>query len=244
MSYIGEQVSQASLSKQVMKSLRNSILSGQLKPGERIDQTGLADALGVSKLPVREAILALEADGLITIAPRKGAFVSALSPQDVIDHYVIFGRMAGLAAERAALAMQPHDLECLNSLHNRMTLSTDVDELQALNEQFHQLISKAGSSNRLRHVLGGLSHFLPSTFFEFFADNDSGVKATCAEHYAVLIALQARDPIDARAAMEHHFELRGIQAQQSLATRGFWDPITGTGREAGNVSPQVTKGVN
>lgn len=217
-----ERINKPSLSQGVTARLRRNILTGRLRPGERIDQAALAVAMGVSKVPIREALLTLAADGLVQIVPRRGAYVSDLAPDDILDHYVIFGRVAGLAAERAAVALATEDIRQLEEINDAMAADQNVDALAALNRRFHQIINRVGSTRRLRHVIRGLAEFLPDNFFEFVDDEHDGAGGTHGEHRAILDALRARDPAAARLTMEQHFEKRGNQARRSLEEQGFW----------------------
>jgi len=87
---------------EVASELREMILAGRLGSGERIDQDAVAESHGMSRLPVREALIALEQEGLVVNTPRRGAYVAQLSPEDVQDQYEVYGLVAGIASARAA----------------------------------------------------------------------------------------------------------------------------------------------
>ena len=88
------------LAEDVAEHIRQEILAGRFRPGDRIDQDAIAVQLGVSRLPVREALIALDQEGLIESIPRRGAYVQRLEREDIADHYQLFGQAAGLAAYR------------------------------------------------------------------------------------------------------------------------------------------------
>src|SRR6478609_11377442 len=90
--------------------LREQILTGQLPPGTKIDQDEISEALGISRLPVREALIELAQESLIEAVPRRGAFVARLERADIVDHYRIFGLIAGLAGSRAATSLTHEEL--------------------------------------------------------------------------------------------------------------------------------------
>ena len=83
------------LADEVATHIRTAILAGRLRSGERIDQDAIADELGVSRLPVREALIALDKEGLVNTIPRKGSYVARIDREDIADHYEIFGQLSG-----------------------------------------------------------------------------------------------------------------------------------------------------
>lgn len=213
-------VERPALSKEIVANVRDAILSGHLKAGQKIDQGAIAESMGVSKLPVREALIALASEGVVEIKPRRGAFVSALTEDDILDHYVIFGRVAGLAAERAALSLSDDAFTELSEINSELMEQTDPVLIADLNAKFHRIISRAGGSKRVKHVLRSLSEAMPTSFFEF--TNGGERRKVTEEHDAILSALTNRDPDAANRAMARHFENRGKVAQQALRDRGFW----------------------
>ncbi len=90
------------LADDVAAYIRELILTGQLKPGTRVDQDGIGEAMGVSRSPIREAIVVLGQEGLLEVLPRRGAIVAKLTRDDVIDHYELVGLVSGRAASIAA----------------------------------------------------------------------------------------------------------------------------------------------
>ncbi len=199
--------------------LRDAIFAGRFRPGDRIDQDQIAADLGVSRLPVREAIITLSTEGLIDMMPRRGAFIARLTRDDVLDHYVIFGVLSGLAASRAVEVITDDQLDDLATLITAMGTSKDPVAQEQMNFRFHQIINKAGSSRRLTMVLGQLSKNMPTRFYEFtqgWAD-----RAIC-EHQAILDALRSGDPRLASAVVAMHLRSGGEQAVKMLDSLDFW----------------------
>src|SRR2546423_13163446 len=91
-----------SLQEKVYDHLKQAILAGEIEPGERLLETRLAQSLGVSRIPVREAIRKLEREGLIVVFPRRGVYASSLSPRDVDEVYAVRAVLEGLAARLPA----------------------------------------------------------------------------------------------------------------------------------------------
>src|SRR5438093_2024313 len=104
--------------------LRQQILTGKLTPGTKIDQDEVSEALGMSRLPVREALIELANESLVDAVPRRGAFVARLERADIVDHYRIFGLIAGLAASRAATSLTDEQLVGLRKVHESFETAT------------------------------------------------------------------------------------------------------------------------
>jgi DNA-binding GntR family transcriptional regulator len=208
------------LAEDVADHIREEILTGRLKPGTRLDQDAVAADLGVSRLPVREAVIALHQEGLLRTAPRRGAWVQPLHPDDVADHYEIFGHVAGLAAAKAAARLTDDDLVELRRLHEAMQNSTDSEEHGRLNFEFHRVVNAAGSSRRLASVLRLLTRSLPVHYYEFVP---GWHKAAIAQHEEILGALEARDAEAAQRAMERHLRHSAERAVEELGKQGLFD---------------------
>jgi len=198
--------------------IRDLILTGALKPAMKIDQEAVGLALGVSRSPIREALVVLGKEGLLEVTPRRGAFVAELTREDIIDHYELFGVVSGRAAAMAAESLQDAMIEQLEDIHNRFTVGTDED-LSKLNDEFHRLIN-AAAPRRTRWLLGHLVSSVPSRYYEFA----TGWNAQAVGHHAdILQAIVEGDAEDARRAMEHHLHESGVAAADALARQGFWE---------------------
>lgn len=206
----------------VVGYIREQILSGQLKPSLKIDQDVIAETCGVSRLPVREALIQLAEEGLVFLIPRRGAFVASLQPEDFQDHYRIYGLVSGIAAERAASRLSAHDLRDLREIRDAMRATNDAGRLESLNIAFHRIINRAGASGRLMSVLRSLANSLPS---EFYAHSEGWADLARTHHEEILEALESGDSERARDATVQHLELGGNFAVQNLRRRGFWSDV-------------------
>lgn len=210
------------LREEVAERIRNRILSGELKPGIRIDLPAVAEEMGVSQLPVREALITLEGEGLVKSYPRRGHYVQALQPEDILDHYEIFGKVAGLAAARAARTLTDEQLAELESVNEAMRSSTDSAEQEELNFEFHRIINTSGSSLRLISVLRMLSKSMSLHFSEIIP---AWEEQAVTEHEEILAALRQRNEDASRAAMEKHLSVNGVRAVDALRKMNFFtDP--------------------
>lgn len=215
----GRRTRRPGFAEEVADNLRERILTGALRPRARIDQDALADEYGVSRVPVREALIALGQEGLVDIVPRRGTYVAAIEPDDVLDHYELYGLASGIAAARAAARLPPDARAELRSIHERFLAARSNAEKEQLNEEFHRILNSV-SGNRLRSVLRLLSRSMPSHYYAF-ASKWSTQAAT--HHGAILAAVEASDELAARRAMEAHLADSGKEAVKVLRRRGFWD---------------------
>lgn len=209
-----------SLKDTVAAEVRRKVFSAELAPGSKIDQDRLAVELGVSKVPVREALILLHTEGIIDNIPRRGAFVSQLTPDDVRDHYRVFGVVSGLAAERAAEHIGDETLGSLREIAEQMESGIAPPEQERLNAEFHRVLNGAARSPRLQSVLRTLVNALPQGFYE---SHEDWTGRAHRDHRLILDALVAGDSVSARRLVEEHFGKAGEEAVTLLRSRGFWD---------------------
>src|SRR3954452_7894490 len=127
----------------VREQLQDAILEGALKPGERLRAEALAQRDGTSRTPVREALLQLEAQGLVEVEPNRGAVVRAFDRADLLDLYEVRALLEPAAAARAARRIAPHDIARLRANCEAAQRAGDDAEAQiALNEEFHRIIGE------------------------------------------------------------------------------------------------------
>ena len=143
-SAVGGRSIRTNLKDVVADHIRNLIFSGQLRPGQKVDQDEIAEVLGVSKLPVREALIVLENEALVRGVPRRGVFVAPLTPDDVFDHYEIYGMVEGIAARRAAQNLSDAELEKLAEITAQMHKDDLPERQEKLNYEFHRTIEHRG----------------------------------------------------------------------------------------------------
>ncbi len=206
------------LADEIVAHLRGQILRGEMKPGQKIDQEQIAEDLDVSRSPIREALVVLGQEGLLDITPRRGAFVARISRDDVIDHYELFGLVAGRVAAMAAENFDGAQRTKLASIHAQFIAASNEDGSK-LNNEFHELVNTA-APRRTRWLLRHLERSIPAGFFERTAGwKDDAV----AGHQQILDAIEARDAVAARVAMETHLHEAGVAAANALEATGFWE---------------------
>lgn len=143
----------------VFEHLREAIIKGKLRPGERLMEMQLADEMGVSRTPVREAIRKLELEGLVIMIPRRGAYVADLSIKDVAETFEIRSALEALAASLAAERITPEEAEEMERILVRIGAAIEEDDMQqlvALDEEYHNLLYKASRNDRLMQILNNL----------------------------------------------------------------------------------------
>ena len=143
----------------VFDSIRNGILNGHYALGSRLDQKAIAEDLGVSLVPVREALRMLEGEGLITINPRRGAFVTDISAGELAELYMIRGELEELATRQAVPNLLPDHVAEMASIIDQMeeaTIAQDYAQLMALNQTFHFTIYNASNLRLLLEMMTGL----------------------------------------------------------------------------------------
>lgn len=191
----------------VLERLRTDIADGQLREGESLRQVDVAERLGVSVTPVREALRILEADELVVYLPHRGATVATIPEQKREDIYILRAEMEGLAAQLAVQRMTPARLEKIEAAHQALLKTAKrgtPTTLPSYNRDFHFAIHDTGSLVIAKHIEGlWRSVPLPSTTMWTLAE---ARKTFIAEHTAILKAIRDGDPDLARQRMHEHVQ--------------------------------------
>ncbi len=190
----------------VFEHLREAIIGGNLRPGERLMEMQLAEEMGVSRTPVREAIRKLELEGLVIMVPRRGAYVSDLSIKDVAETYEIRAALealaAGLAAERIT-ADESEELERILVSIGQCIANNDLDRSIELDEQFHNVLYRASKNERLVQIINNLREQI-QRFRATSLGTPGRLEAVFSEHTKIAEAISDRNAALAeRLAMEH-----------------------------------------
>ncbi len=191
------------LTSEVYHKVRDAIRKGTLSIGERVTEAELAARFGVSRTPVRDAIIRLEADGLLTNEPRRGLIITDLSHQQIVELYFMREVMEGAAARLAAQSASEIELRTIAELsESEAGQLTNFDELSEINFKIHQMIMLAAHNRYLLRSLSQLSvtmSLLPSLL-------SKGKRAAAAaeEHRIIVSALLNRDCEAAEAAARQH----------------------------------------
>ena len=144
------------LREKILETIREAILKGTLKPGEKVAEPELAERFGISRTPIREAFRQLESEGYLTVIPRKGAVVAALSEKDVEEFYAIKSILEGYAAELAAENLSEKELERLETINDRLKKLADAGDVKAfyrVHHEFHETFLKAADNVKLYELI-------------------------------------------------------------------------------------------
>jgi DNA-binding GntR family transcriptional regulator len=207
--------SDASLRNKVFKYIKSQIINGVYAPGETLLELKLADELGVSRTPIREAIRLLEVEGLVETTAKKGAVVLGISHKDVQDIYAIRQLVEGLAARWAVERITPMDLKELQKIFDLMEFyaqKNDVEELAELDNRFHHLIYENSGSKILNLTLSNLHQYVQLARLESLKIQNR-LPRTISEHRAILNALLAKDADAAEKALIEHVRQAYVNIQ-------------------------------
>lgn len=154
-----------SAGEEVADHIRRLVFYGDLRDGERVPQREIAQALGVSSVPVREALASLQREGVVTIEPNRGAFINGLDADVVREQFYIFGRIYGRATRVTAERAEPSVVAALSDLAERIGAERDLEALLARSIRFQMLIVEQGGSKRLRALILPFSRIVPGNFY-------------------------------------------------------------------------------
>lgn len=199
--------------------VRELIVSGQLGAGEFIRPEIVAEELGISATPAREGLLALQTEGFLTVEPRKGFTVTALSSDDVRDVFAAQALLGGELAARAARVIDADALTRLEGLQDDLERAADhrdYDAVERLNHQFHETIYRLAGSRKIRWLLKRTLAYAPR---KFFAAVEGWPAASAADHRQIIEQLRAGDPDRAREAMSRHICNAGTLLADHLAAQ-------------------------
>ncbi|GGM47496.1 GntR family transcriptional regulator [Dactylosporangium sucinum] len=217
-------VERPQLSDEVVAHLRDRIMSGDLRPGERIRLEDVADQLGVSITPVREALLTLRGFDMVELQPRRGYVVAPLSRQDIVDVFQLQAHIAGELAARVAQRVTAAELAELTEAQRAIQRAAQarrvaVAELERLEFEFHRAGNRVSGSRKLSWLLHWATRYTPA---RFLASDPAWREGMLTDHEAVLAALAAHDAGAAQAAMARHFTDGADRLVKHLDDLGIW----------------------
>lgn len=184
-----------------------------------MDQDEIAKDLGISRLPIREALIELTARGFVTAIPRRGAFVAKLTVEDIDDHFEILGMLFAMAARKAATQIGSAQLLDLRNLHDEIAATRDPSLRIALDHDFYRIINEAGGSERLLLTLRYLWLSLPN---DYYGSSPSSAATEAVHRERILVALEAHDARAAVQVTEEHLRACANVTIDELRSRGYW----------------------
>ena len=204
----------------VSETLRQAIQDGVLKPGERLMEIPLAEELGVSRTPIREAIRKLELEGFVVMVPRRGTYVANISLKDITQVFEIRSALEELAAER----ITEEEIETLErmlvEIGDHME-NKNMESVVAADVEFHEVLYRASRNERLADIVHNLRE---QTYrFRSFSMNQPGrLRKTWEEHRLLVEAIASHNAVQARKLARIHMEhseqtlLQGMEESQEF----------------------------
>ncbi len=208
----------------VFETLRDAIINQVLRPGERLMEIQLAEELGVSRTPVREAIRKLELEGLVVMLPRRGAYVAGISMKDILEVFEVRAALEALAAGLAAERITEEELDEMERQLVKETEETEANNLRSIVEidtSFHDLLYKAARNERLVHFVNLLQEQL-QRFRSASLARPGRSKNALDEHRKILEALASRDAKLAEQLAREHIENAEQAMLLSLEKQGLY----------------------
>ncbi len=194
----------------VFAAIREAILNGRLKPGERLMEVQLAEEMGVSRTPVREAIRKLELEGLVVMVPRKGAYVATLTLKDAAEVFEIRSSLEGLAAALAAERITDEEVTSLDRILEAISTAGEKGDIKTIikkDMEFHQVLFSASRNDRLAQIINNLKEQIDRFRMQSFS-NPARLKSVLSEHKNILDSIKQGDAENAeRLAKEHIYKV-------------------------------------
>lgn len=208
----------------VFETLREAILKGVLAPGQHLMEMQLANQLGVSRTPVREAIRMLELEGLVNMIPRKGARVAAISEKSLSDVLEVRRAMEELSVRLACKRMEHKDMEKLDQINQqfiRACQTDDVVQIARIDESFHGVIYEAADNAKLLQLLSQMQNQMYRYRIEYIKMKERR-QILVEEHKKIIYALARRNSEEAAEATRIHishqeqYVMSDIQSKRSI----------------------------
>lgn len=201
---------ESGLKEKVYESLKNAIVRMDIYATEKapkLDERQLAQQLGVSRTPVREALTRLEQEGLVTTIPRRGAFVVRKTREQIVEIIHVWAALEGMAAKLAAERASDDEIKCLHeefvTVSSSDVATANIDEYSEQNIQFHRRIVQLGKSDLLQDLMEGL--FIQVQFIRRRTVRDvDRTKRSVSDHMLIINALEAREPEEVQRLVISH----------------------------------------
>lgn len=201
-----DKLAPAALYQTVAERLRQRIFAHELAPGAWIDEQALAEQYGISRTPMREALKVLAAEGLVTLKPRRGCYVTEISEQDLDEIFPIISLLEGRCAFEATAKASEADLAQLQAIHDeleRHAAAADIERYFDANQRFHRALQALAGNRWLQQVIEDMRKVLRLTRQHSLLV-EGRLEASLAEHRGILAAVRARDAGLAEERMRAH----------------------------------------
>ena len=224
----------------VVSHVVNLVLTGKLRSGDRVDRNEIAQELGLSRVPIQEAVVQLEHDGILSTPYHRGAYVERFDESVVREHHELYGMLSGLASARAAVDGLPRILDQLTVMIAAMRGSRDARNFQETAWQFRRVINEEYAGPRLQAAIRASQTFIPRAFWLSYLHNHDQMLPFYETETA---AIQRADPDGARTAcIERSEAMARIMLGELVRRRVFkpagagWPATSSSGAASGPFS--------
>lgn len=201
-------IKKATLHVRIADTLREMIMTGEFQEGDKINETELCEAMEISKTPLREALRVLSGEGLISLVPNRGAFVTKPTIREITEMFDVMAVLEGVCARRAAEKMADADFGRIEALHSALEdayRSRDQKTYIRVNDQYHSFVQELAENRTLNDIINGLRKKI--LLYRFQSLNLSGrFDDSIGEHRALLEAFRRRDGLKAETLMKTHLQ--------------------------------------
>ncbi|PQD99477.1 GntR family transcriptional regulator [Mycolicibacterium parafortuitum] len=201
----------------VVSHVVDMVLSGRLRTGDRLDRNEIAHALGLSRVPVQEAVVQLEHDGILTTRYHRGAYVERFDEYTLREHHELYGVLSGLASARAAAAADPAIVAELTDEIIQMRNGCDCRQFDTHTSRFRATINAEYAGPRLQAAIDSSQMFIPHAFWQSYLQHRD---AMLPFYETELTAIRGRDPESARNACAQWSETMARILMADLVRRG------------------------
>ena len=199
------------LRERILETIRDAIMSGALKPGEKVAEPELAARFGISRTPIREAFRQLESEGYLTVIPRKGALVASFSAKDVEEFYAIKSILEGYAARKACSRLSTREiskLEAINEKLREIAAEEDVRHFFKVHNSFHDMFIRAAGNEKLHEMIAALLKKFQRLRLASLS-KPGRMLISVEEHEKIIEAFRGRDAVLAEMLVQKNAEYGG-----------------------------------
>lgn len=213
-------IAATALYQQVAERLRTRILAHEIPPGSWIDEQALAEQYGISRTPLREALKVLVSEGLVTLKPRRGCYVTEVTAQDMDEIFPILALLEGRCAFEATSKASAADLAALDQLQAHLeeaAARNNVEDFFEANQRFHRALQALAGNRWLVQIIEDMRKVLKLNRHQSLS-REGRLTESLEEHRGIMQALHARDAAAAQARMHQHL-LQGREALAKLTSQ-------------------------
>lgn len=226
-------IAQTALYQEVAERLRQRIFSHELPPGTWIDEQALAVDYGISRTPLREALKVLASEGLVTLKPRRGCYVTEISERDLDEIFPLMAMLEGRCAFEAVQKAKTDDLDRLEDIHAQLekhAAAGDKEHFFEANQEFHRAVQELADNRWLLQVIQDLRKVMKLTRLHSLS-LEGRLQQSLDEHRAIMAGFKARDAGRAEAAMHAHL-LSGREALARIYAKEAADSAKSSAKAA------------